>query len=181
MEKEIIKVRDKKFVTYLSSDDIQSQIARMADTINVAYEGKNPLFIGVLNGAFMFASDLLQKITIPCEITFVKMTSYEGINTSGNVRQLVGLAESIEDRHIIILEDIVDTGLTMAKAKNDLAAQNPASLEIATLLFKPDCIKEDIPLRYVGFEIPDKFVVGYGLDYDGHGRNLQDIYQLKDD
>ena len=176
-----IKVKDKDFVPYLKGEAIQNRIAEIAGSINAEYEGKNPLFIGVLNGAFMFASDLLQSINIPCQITFVKMASYQGTTTTGSVKELLGLRESIEGKHVIILEDIVDTGLTMTKAMADLSVQNPASLEIATLLLKPDSLKKDLFLKFVGFEIPDKFVVGYGLDYDGYGRNLRDIYQLKND
>jgi len=177
----VIKVKDKEFVPYLTSESIQKRIDELAKVINAEYEGKDPLFIGVLNGAFMFASDLLQKVNCSCQITFVKMASYQGTTSTGSVKELLGLRESIEGKHVIILEDIVDTGLTMSKAIADLSKQNPASLEIATLLLKPDSLTIDLEVKYVGFEIPDKFVVGYGLDYDGYGRNLQDIYQLKND
>lgn len=176
-----IKVKDKEFISYLSNDSIQDRIGKIATIIDAEYDGKDLLFIGVLNGAFMFASDLLQKISCSCQITFVKMASYQGTTSTGTVKELLGLRESIEGKHVIILEDIVDTGLTMSKAIKDLSKQKPASLEIATLLFKPESLKEQLELKFVGFEIPNKFVVGYGLDYDGYGRNLQDIYQLKKD
>lgn len=176
-----IKVKDKEFIPYLSYDSIQDKIGEIAALIDDEYDGKDLLFIGVLNGAFMFASDLLQKVSCSCQITFVKMASYQGTASTGTVKELLGLRESIEGKHVIILEDIVDTGLTMSKAITDLSKQNPASLEIATLLFKPESLTEQLDLKFVGFEIPNKFVVGYGLDYDGYGRNLQDIYQLKKD
>ncbi len=176
-----VKVHDRHFVQYLGASQIQNRVEEIAAQINEEYEGKDILFIGVLNGAFMFASDLLQNINIPCEITFVKMASYQSTQTTGNVEQLLGLRESIEGRHVVIIEDIVDTGLTMSRALADLSKQNPASLAVATLLFKKECLKENVPLKYIGFEIPDRFVVGYGLDYDAQGRNLRDIYQLKDD
>jgi len=179
--KDSIKIKGKEFIPYLSSTSIQERIGKIADVINAEYADKDPLFIGVLNGAFMFASDLLQKVTCSCQITFVKMASYQGTTSTGTVKELLGLRESIEGKHVIILEDIVDTGLTMSKAIEDLSKQNPASLEIATLLFKPESITEKLDLKFVGFEIPNKFVLGYGLDYDGYGRNLQDIYQLKKD
>ena len=176
-----VHVLDKTFVPYLGTEKIQERITILAQEMNEAYAEKSPLFIGVLNGAFMFASDLLQKVTVPCQITFVKMASYQGTASTGDVKELLGLRESIEGRHVVIIEDIVDTGLTMFKALGDLRKQNPASLEVATLLTKPDCLQKEIDMKYVGFEIPNKFVIGYGLDYDGYGRNLQDIYQLAED
>ena len=138
MSEDSIKVKDKRFQKYLNSEDIQLQVNRIAEQINSEYTGRDLLFIGVLNGAFMFASDLLQKVNIPCQITFVKMASYEGTASSGSVKKLLGLSEGIVNRHVIIVEDIVDTGLTMKNALADLSKQEPASLEVATLLLKPD-------------------------------------------
>ena len=141
-------------------------------------EGKDHLFLCVLNGAFVFASDLLKKITIDCEISFVKLSSYEGTKTTNTIREMIGLDQSIEGRTIIIIEDIVDTGLTMDYTRKKLKKLGAIDVRIATLLFKPEAFKKDYALDYVGIAIPNKFIVGYGLDYDGYGRNLPDIYQI---
>lgn len=173
-----VKVRDKEFSLFLTAADIDEGVAQVAEMINKDMEGKDPLFLCVLNGAFIFASDLLKKITIDCEISFVKLSSYEGTKTTNTIRELIGLDQSIEGRTIIIIEDIVDTGLTMEYTRKKLRELGAEEVRIATLLFKPEAFKQDYALDYVGIVIPNKFIVGYGLDYDGYGRNLPDIYQI---
>lgn len=176
-----ITVHDKTFELFLSEKEIQSRVSQLGDAISSDYEGKTPLFIGVLNGSFMFASDLMKNISIPAEITFIKVSSYQGMSTQGKTKELIGLNESIENREVIVVEDIVDTGITMESIVNQLNELGAKSVEVASLLLKPECLQRDVKVKYVGFEIPEKFVVGYGLDYDGLGRNLKDIYQLKQD
>ena len=173
-----VTIKERTFGVFLSADQIDQAIQEIADRINVEFAGKSPVFISVLNGAFMFTADLLKKITIPCELSFVKLSSYSGTGSSGSVKHLVGLTEDISGRPVIILEDIVDTGLTMRAMLNQVQALSPSSVSIASLLVKPESLKEEITVDYVCFNIPDKFVVGYGLDLDGFGRNLADIYQL---
>ena len=150
----------------------------LAQEINKDYEGKNPLFLCILNGSFMFAADLIKEISIPCNVSFVKLASYEGVVTTGKIREVMGINESLKDRHVIIVEDIVDTGLTMKNALESLGTREPASLSICTLLCKPGKLKVDLDLKYVAMNIPDDFIVGYGLDYDGYGRNSRDIYKI---
>lgn len=176
-----VTVHDKTFQSFLSETEIQQAVSRLGKMISADYQGKNPLFIGVLNGAFMFCSDLLKAVEIPCEVTFVRLSSYSGMESTGEVRSVVNLQEDIKDRDIILVEDIVDTGLTMQKALANFGELKPKSMEIASLLVKPDCLQCELDIKYKGFEIPEKFVVGYGLDYDGLGRNFKDIYQLKQD
>lgn len=173
-----IQVHDKKFETYLSAEKIQQRIKELAETINSDFAGKKPLFVAVLNGSFMFASDLFKWITIDAEICFIKLASYKGMKSSGKVVTSIGLEEDLFGKDVIILEDIVDTGKTLHHFLPKLLHQQPKSMKIATLLHKPEATKFVLTLDYVGFEIPDKFVVGYGLDYDGLGRNYADIYQL---
>ena len=173
-----VSIGGKTFDVFLSALEIDRQIEVLAERLNGDFEGKNPLFISVLNGAFMFTADLLKKITIPCELSFVKLSSYEGTGSSGDVKQLIGLRESIEGRNLIILEDIVDTGITMQSILHQIDEGKPGSVRIATLLFKPTCLKVTVHVHHACFSIPDKFVIGYGLDLDGYGRNLPDIYQL---
>jgi hypoxanthine phosphoribosyltransferase len=173
-----IKVHDKSFETYLSEQDIQEKIKELAAAINRDYADKRPLFIAILNGSFMFAADLFKYITIPAEISFIKLASYKGMKSSGNVITAIGLDEDLYNRDVIIVEDIVDTGKTLFKFIPSLEHQQPSSLKIATLLHKPEATVYPLTLDYVGFSIPNKFVVGYGLDYDGLGRNLKEIYQL---
>lgn len=175
-----IKILDKTFIPYISKEELFDAINKIAAEINKAYENKNPLFIGVLNGSFMFCSDLMKAITIKSSISFVKMASYEGTTSTGKVQEIVGLSEAIENRHVIILEDIVDTGNTLEKLIQLFQSKKTASLKIATLLYKPEAYKKPYPIDYIGIEIPNKFVVGYGLDYDGYGRNLDSIYVLKE-
>ncbi|MEM6841997.1 MAG: hypoxanthine phosphoribosyltransferase [Bacteroidota bacterium] len=174
-----MRIKDLDFEPYLSSDSIQQQLASLSENLNRDYAGKDPVFIAVLNGAFIFMADLARHISIPSEITFVKVKSYEQLQSSGEHREFIGLEVPIRDRHVVVVEDIVDSGNTVQFLLQQLREQNPASIAIATLLFKPEALKHSIDLNYVGFQIPNDFVVGYGLDYDGFGRNLPDIYKLK--
>ncbi len=174
-----IVIRQKKFVPYLNEAQIQARIAEIGAEINRDYEYLEPLFIGVLNGAFRFASDLMRHIEIPCEINFVKVSSYRGTESSGNLSDHIGLNSDISERHVVILEDIVDTGHTIEYLLQNMGSLNPASIKVATLLFKPEAYLGNIKINYCGFEIPNLFVVGYGLDYSGLGRHLNTIYQVK--
>jgi hypoxanthine phosphoribosyltransferase len=174
----IIRVHDKDFAPYLTSAQIDEQVSRVAAEINRDYDGKKPLFIAILNGAFMFASDLLKKVTVESEITFIKLASYKGIKSTGKVINAIGLDADLHRRDVIIVEDIVDTGKTLFHFLPQLQHQNPTSLKIASLLHKPDALIHPLTIDYLGFTIPDKFVIGYGLDYDGLGRNIEEIYQL---
>ncbi|HEX4875739.1 MAG TPA: hypoxanthine phosphoribosyltransferase [Chitinophagaceae bacterium] len=174
----LIKVHDKSFDTYLSEETIQKRVKEMADAINSDYAGKRPMFIAILNGSFMFASDLFKHLSIEAELCFIKLASYKGLKSSGNVVTSIGLEDDIFNKDIIIVEDIVDTGKTLHNFLPKLEHQQPRTLKIATLLHKSEATEYPIRLDYVGFEIPNKFVVGYGLDYDGLGRNLKEIYQL---
>lgn len=176
--KENVQLHDKVFEPYLSAKTIEASIHTLAKRLNENYADKNPMFIGVLNGAFMFVSDLMKAITIPCEVNFVKLASYEGTNSSGKVSELIGLPKNMVGRDIVILEDIVDTGQTVEKLYSMFEEESIGSLEIVTLLFKPDVYQKKYPINYYGIEIPNTFVVGFGLDYDGHGRNLKEIYKL---
>lgn len=173
---ETITLHNKTFKRYISEEEIEKAIKKMALGINTDYEQRNPLIIPVLNGAFMVAADLMKNLKINCEISFTKLSSYSGTSTTGTVKTLIGLGEDIKGRDVILLEDIVDTGITMEKLERELERFEPKSVRIATLLLKPDEYHFRIPLHYVGMEIPNKFIVGYGLDYDGLGRNLRDIY-----
>jgi hypoxanthine phosphoribosyltransferase len=178
---DIIKVKDKRFKLLLSELQIQMMIKDLANQINKDLEGKNPLFLAVLNGSFMFASDLMKNISIPCEISFVKLASYEGMQSGGKIKEVFGLSERIDGRTVVIVEDIVDSGQTMQQLLSSLSSRNPAEIHIATFLSKPDALQFDLKLDYVAFKIPNNFVVGYGLDYDGYGRNYGELYSLIDD
>ena len=175
----MVQIHSKNFVPYLSKQEIQLKVKEMAAAISKDYEGKRPLFIAILNGAFMFASDLFKELTIEAEISFIKLASYSGTKSTGQVLTAIGLDAEIHDRHVIIIEDIVDTGKTLSSFMPQLAHQSPASIKLAALLNKPEATTHDIKIDYLAFSIPDKFVVGYGLDYDGLGRNLGEIYQLE--
>ncbi|NTE05211.1 hypoxanthine phosphoribosyltransferase [Agrobacterium tumefaciens] len=173
-----IQVEDKEFEIFLENDTINKRIRLMGIQMNVDYENKCPLFIGVLNGSFLFMADLIKEVNIPCEVAFMRVASYEGTSSSGQIKELIGLPANIKDRDIIVVEDIVDTGLTLTHILKTIKEHNPASVKVASLLLKPTALKYEIEdLAYVGFEIPNEFVVGYGLDYNGLGRNLIDIYR----
>ena len=174
----VIKVHDKTFEIYLSEEIILKRVKEIAADINKDYAGKRPLFIAILNGSFMFASDLFKQLNIEAELCFIKLASYKGMKSTGNVITSIGLEVDLFNKEVIIVEDIVDTGKTLHNFLPKLLHQQPASLKIATLLHKPEATEYPLQLDYVGFEIPNKFVVGYGLDYDGLGRNLKEIYQL---
>jgi hypoxanthine phosphoribosyltransferase len=173
-----MNVLDKKFRPFLSAEVLNERIKELATQINKDYIGKNPIFIGILNGSFMFASDLYKNITLPSTISFIKLVSYKGTTSTGTVITSIGLEEDLTDKDVILIEDIVDTGKTMKEFVATLHKQSPASIQICTLLHKPEALQHPLDLKYVGFEIPNKFVVGYGLDYDGFGRNSQEIFQL---
>lgn len=174
----IVQIKDKRFKTFISEDEIQQRVKAVADRINHVMEGKKPLLLAVLNGSFVFAADLMRHITIPCEISFVKLASYEGTVSTGKVVEVMGLNEDITGRDVIIVEDIVDTGKTMERMLDTLGTRNPNSLHICTLLLKPEKLKIPLNIEYAAMEIPNDFIVGYGLDYDQEGRNLRDIYTL---
>ncbi|HEY2722699.1 MAG TPA: hypoxanthine phosphoribosyltransferase [Chitinophagaceae bacterium] len=174
----IIRVHDKDFEVYLSETAIQERVKIIAETINEEYKDKRPLFVAILNGSFMFASDLFKYLTIDTEISFIKLASYKGMKSTGNVITSIGLDVDLFKKDIIIIEDIVDTGKTLFNFLPKLHDHHPASLKIAALLHKPDATKFPLIIDYKGFSIPDKFVIGYGLDYDGLGRNLREIYQV---
>jgi len=174
-----VTIHDKTFELYIPYEKIRSVIENMAEKMNTDFEGKSPLFICILNGSFMFAAELFKRINLmDAEITFVKLASYHGDKTTGTVKQLIGLNESIEGRSVVILEDIVDTGITIENILEQLNGMKTKEIKIATLLLKPDALQKDVQLDYIGLEIPNDFIVGYGLDYDGLGRNLIDIYSV---
>jgi len=174
----LIRVHDKNFEPYLTAAQVQEAVQRMANEINRDYKDKRPLFISILNGSFMFAADLFKYLTIDSEICFIKLASYKGTKSSGHVVTAIGLDIDLIDRHVIIVEDIVDTGKTLGAFLPQLIHQQPASLKVCALLHKPDASVYPIQIDYLGFTIPNKFVVGYGLDYDGLGRNIPAIYKL---
>ena len=174
------KILDKKFVTYINEAKITEAVFRIASSINAEYQDKMPLFIAILNGSFIFAADLYKQINIPSQINFVKLSSYSGTQSSGSVTTSIGLDVAINARDIIIIEDIVDTGKTLSTFIAELKKEEPSSIRICALLHKQEATTHPIPIDYLGFTIPDLFVVGYGLDYNGFGRNLKDIHQLKE-
>ena len=173
-----VKVHDKVFTPFIDSETIQQRVSELGRKINKDYADLHPLFIAILNGSFVFAADLFRCITIPAEISFIKLASYKGTSSTGNVITAIGLEESLTNRHVIILEDIVDTGTTLSAFLPEILNRQPASLKIATFLTKSGTLQHDVRADYVGFEVPDKFVVGYGLDYNGLGRNLPGLYEL---
>ncbi|RLD60691.1 MAG: hypoxanthine phosphoribosyltransferase [Bacteroidetes bacterium] len=173
-----VKVHEKEFSIFIDAEKIDNAVTAVAEQINRDMAGKTPLFLVVLNGAFMFASDLVKKITIPCDISFVKLSSYVGTKTTNTVRELIGLDEVLHDRTVVIIEDIIDTGITMGVTMEKLKKLEAKEVKIATLLFKPGTFRMSYPIDYVGIDIPNDFIVGYGLDYNGHGRNLSDIYKI---
>ena len=173
-----VQVKDKEFSLYISGEKIKKQVKRVATAINEELAEKRPLFLVVLNGAFMFAADLLREIDIPCEVSFVRVSSYEGTSSTGNIKELIGLNENIEGRTLVIVEDIIDSGITMREMLRMLKEKNPADVRVASLFVKPDNLKVDLDIHYLCFDIANDFIVGYGLDYDQEGRNLPDIYQI---
>jgi hypoxanthine phosphoribosyltransferase len=173
-----VRLHDKDFELFIPESEVNAAVDRLAGELRAKYNGKRPLFIGVLNGAFFFAAELVKRLDIECEITFVKVASYHGTRSTGKVTELIGLNERIEGRHVVVLEDIVDTGNTVRHIMDALNEHHPASVSIAALLFKPDAYTQDIPIEHVAVRIPNAFVVGSGLDHDGLGRNLPGIYQI---
>jgi hypoxanthine phosphoribosyltransferase len=180
MEHPIVKVHDKHFEPFITEDKIQHEVSRIAKEMNLQLAGKDPIFLGILNGAFMFASDLYKQLTFPCQITFLKLASYSGTQSTGTVKQLIGINRDLKDRVVVVLEDIVDTGVTLETIIRQLSGYQPAEIRVATFLHKPDATIKKVELDYVGMEIPNDFILGYGLDYDGYGRNFKEIYRLVD-
>ncbi len=174
----IIKLHDKYFKPFIKADAINQSIRKMVVQVEEDCEGETPIFIGILNGSFMFVADFVRAYKGNCEVSFVKLASYQGTDSSGKVKELVGINESLDGRTVVILEDIIDTGNTLEEIFNIFRNKKVKQLKIATLFFKPDVFRKGLPIDYIGIPIPDKFIVGYGLDYDGLGRNLADIYQL---
>ncbi|HOG05824.1 MAG TPA: hypoxanthine phosphoribosyltransferase [Paludibacter sp.] len=175
---EIIQVLDKKFALSVPEEVLQEAVKRIGERINQDLAGKNPLFICVLNGAFMFGADLMKIINFPCEISFVKLSSYDGLYSTEKIKEVIGLSESVVDRNVVVVEDIVDTGNTMEKILLSLGAKGAKSIKTVTLLLKPDALQKDIKIDYVAMEVPNDFLVGYGLDYNGYGRNLKGLYSV---
>ena len=173
-----VQVKDRQFSLYISENKIKEQVKKIAGQINTDLNGKNPLLLVILNGAFVFAADLLRDVTIPCEVSFIRLASYEGTSSTGEVKQLIGLNEDIEGRTVVIVEDIIDSGLTMQELLLILAKKNPKEIYIASLFVKPNNLKVDLNIHYRCFDIENDFIVGYGLDYDQQGRNLPDIYKV---
>lgn len=174
-----ILVKDKTFRPFIEANEIQKRVAEIGERLSRDLEGKNPLFLAILNGSYVFAADLLRYITTPCEISFIRVSSYSGMESTGKLTEVIGLKENIEGRTVVIVEDIIDSGFTMEGLVNSLKAKNPADLRICTLLTKPGNLKVELDIPYCAFEIPNDFIVGYGLDYDGYGRNLPAIYVVE--
>lgn len=173
-----IQILDKKFTEFIPEKEIQEKIVELAARIDNDFEGREVIFIGILNGAFMFAADLFKRLNLKARISFLKLASYSGTNSSGAVKDLIGCNDDLEGKNVIIIEDIVDTGITLEHIVNSLTGRKPKEIKVAALLIKPEAYRKSIPVDYSGFEIPDNFVVGYGLDYEGYGRNLPSIYTL---
>ena len=181
MESRIVQVHDRYFKPFINEEAIQKEVSRLAREMNHDLAGKDPIFLGILNGAFMFASDLYKQLSFPCQITFLKLASYSGTESTGSVKQLIGINRDLKDRVVVVLEDIVDTGVTLETIIRQLRGYEPQELLVATFLHKPDATIKAVKLDYVGMEIPNDFIVGYGLDYDGYGRNFREIYQILED
>ncbi len=173
-----VKVLDKTFETFISEVEILERVREVAERINRDFADKNPIFLALLNGSFVFMADLMRMITIPCEVSFVKLASYEGVTSTGKIKEVIGINEDLSGRTVVIVEDIVDTGLTMKRMLESLETRNPESIHICTLLIKPDKLQVDLNIEYAAMEIPNDFILGYGLDYNQQGRNLRDIYIL---
>ncbi len=179
MDSTTIKVLDKQFSLFISYEEIQKRIKRLAKQIKTELSGKDPLFLGILNGSFMFAADLFKELDLDCTISFLKLASYSGTSSTGKIKRLIGLNEDIKNCTVVIIEDIVDTGITLDQIIKQLKGYEPAEIKICTLLYKPNAYKMGYNIDYCAFEIPNDFIVGYGLDYDGYGRNYRDIYKIK--
>ena len=173
-----VKINGRSFRVSITETEIKNRIKSLAAEISADMEGKNPLFLAVLNGSFIFAADLMREMTIPCEISFVKLASYQGTTSTGKIKEVIGINEDLTGRTVVIVEDIVESGQTMKRMIESLGTRNPASVQICTLFFKPDKLQEELTLDYVAFRIPDDFIVGYGLDYDQAGRGLKDVYSI---
>lgn len=174
----IVKIKDKSFKVSIPESEIKARVKVLAQQMSKDMEGKNPLFLAVLNGSFIFAADLMREMTIPCEISFVKLASYQGITSTGKIKEVIGINEDLSGRTVVIVEDIVESGQTMKRMVESIGTRNPASVKICTLFFKPEKLKEELTLDYVAFRIPDDFILGYGLDYDQRGRGLKDVYTI---
>ena len=180
MDKDIVQVHDKHFKRIISEAEIRKEVTRIAEQMNHELAEKDPIVLGILNGAFMFASDLYRQLTFPCQITFLKLASYSGTKSTGRVKQLIGINWDLKDRVVVVLEDIVDTGVTLETIIRQLSGYQPAEIRVATFLHKPEATVMEVKLDYVGMEIPNDFILGYVLDYNGYGRNFKEIYQLVD-
>ena len=176
----IVKIKDLTFKTFIPESEIQQRVKAVAEKINKDLDGKNPLLLAVLNGSFVFAADLIRNITIPCEISFVKLASYQGTTSTGKIKEVIGLNEDLTGRTVVIVEDIVDTGFTMKRMIETLGTRHPESIHICSLLVNPDKLQVPLNIEYAAIEIPNDFIVGYGLDYDQQGRQLRDIYTIVD-
>lgn len=178
-QREEVIINGKLFELYLLSDEIQKKVKQIARNIEKDFKDRNPLFIGVLNGAFIFASDIVRNLGIDCEVSFVRIASYRGFESTGDINELIGLNENIENRHIIVVEDIVDTGLTIDHLVNNLQENGAKSVSVASMILKTQALKIPVKIDYLGFEADNAFLIGYGMDYDHKGRNLNHIYKLK--
>ena len=176
-----VTINDKTFAPTMTEGVIKARVKELASEISRDMAGKNPLFLAVLNGAFIFAADLMREMTIPCEISFVKLASYQGTTSTGKIQEVIGINENLSGRTVIILEDIVETGQTIKRMMESLGTRNPLSVHVCTLFFKPEKLQAELTLDYVAFHIPNSFILGYGLDYDQQGRGLKDLYTLLDD
>ena len=175
----VIKLHDKYFKPFISEQEIDEAISKMVDEVLIDLGDEIPVFVGILNGSFMFVSDFVKKYPKPCEVTFIKLASYEGVKSTEDIQRLIGLTQDLTGRTVVILEDIIDTGNTLEEVHRIFENENVKSLLIATLFYKPEAYKKDYKLHYVGIEIPNKFIVGFGLDYDGLGRDIPEVYQIK--
>ena len=173
-----VKIKDKTFQTSITEEEIRQRVKVLGQRLSKDLEGKNPLFLSVLNGAFMFTADLLREMTIPCEVSFVKLASYQGTTSTGKVKEVIGINENLTGRTVVIVEDIVESGKTMSRMIETLGTRNPASIHICSLFVKPEKLEVDLNIEYAAFEIPKAFIVGYGLDYDQQGRQLKEVYAL---
>lgn len=175
----MVQIKDKRFIPFITEKELLQRVSELGQQLTVDYKGSKPVVIGIMNGAFMFLSDLSKHMDLAVEITFMKISSYASMSSTGKIKSLMGLEKDLLERDVIVVEDIVDTGLSMSYILDIIKEKKPKSVQVVSLLLKPDALAKKISIKYVGFEIPDKFVVGYGLDYDGYGRNLKEIYQLR--